>query len=219
MGRPKKYIPEDASADPSEFETRCRVIQAAKELFLAKGFKGVSMKDLAEGSKLTPAALYYYYPGGKEELFLAVLEFILNERVVSLQRAVEGGTNLEERLQRLTGMFLTGTGDAMFGLIRDVQTQVKDHDKQMEIWKRFRGDYFPIVGKVFQDAADAGELPTTIPATLLASLYLGMSMSLGHNPIVQGLLTGDDSVEKVAQTVVSILLNGVRGTGNLLAPF
>ena len=63
MGRPKKLNLEEVGVDPSDFETRNRIIQASILLFKEKGFKGGSMKDVAEAVSITPAALYYYFPG------------------------------------------------------------------------------------------------------------------------------------------------------------
>lgn len=219
MGRPKKLILDDAGADPSDFETRNRVIEAAKELFKAKGFKGVSMKDLAEAVSITPAALYYYFPKGKEELFLAILGNILDERLLGMERAISTSTDLQDRLYRLTLFFLTGSNDAMPVLMRDVASQVKDEQKKGAIWHRFGGDYFAVVAKVFQEAVTAGELAANISYDLVATLFIGMSFSLGHNPHVHEMLKDKVVVEKLAQTVVSILLNGVRGSEISLAQF
>ncbi len=219
MGRPKKVVLDDASADPSDFETRNRVVEAAKELFKAKGFKGVSMKDLAEAVKITPAALYYYFPKGKEELFLAVLGNILDERLLGMERAISNSTDLHERLYRLTLFFLTGANDAMPVLMRDVAALVKDEQKKGAIWHRFGGDYIAVVTKVFHEAMAAGELTNNVSSNLVGTLFIGMNFSLGHNPHVQALLQDQAAVERLAQIVVSILLNGVRGTDTSLAHF
>src|SRR5689334_1631508 len=107
MGRPKKINLEEAGIDPSDFETRNRIIHASIILFKEKGFKGVSMKDVAEAVSITPAALYYYFPDGKEALFLAVLENILDERKQGMEQAISGSNCIQDRLYALTMYFLT----------------------------------------------------------------------------------------------------------------
>ena len=47
MGRPKKLNPEEVGVDPSDLETRHRIIQASIALFKEKGYKGVSVKDIS----------------------------------------------------------------------------------------------------------------------------------------------------------------------------
>jgi TetR/AcrR family transcriptional repressor of lmrAB and yxaGH operons len=49
----------------------------ALELFRASGFEGVSVSDLSRATGLEKASLYYRYPGGKEEIAMAVLERVI----------------------------------------------------------------------------------------------------------------------------------------------
>jgi TetR/AcrR family transcriptional repressor of lmrAB and yxaGH operons len=44
----------------------------ALDLFRAYGFEGVSLKQLADATGLEKASLYYRYPGGKDEIVMAV---------------------------------------------------------------------------------------------------------------------------------------------------
>src|SRR5258706_12854866 len=60
-------------------ETRRRILTAAEQLFLARGFKGVSMKDIADEVDVTTAALYYYFPEGKQELFLSMIQHAIED--------------------------------------------------------------------------------------------------------------------------------------------
>ena len=54
-------------------EARRRIIDAARELFLERGLRGVSMDEVASAAGLKKANLFHYYPS-KECLELAVLE-------------------------------------------------------------------------------------------------------------------------------------------------
>ncbi|MDQ8701323.1 TetR/AcrR family transcriptional regulator [Streptomyces sp. LHD-70] len=54
-------------------ETRSRLIDAAAELFAAKGFHAVSAEAVADAAGRTTGALYSHF-GGKEGLLLALLE-------------------------------------------------------------------------------------------------------------------------------------------------
>jgi TetR/AcrR family transcriptional regulator, lmrAB and yxaGH operons repressor len=49
------------------------MLTRALELFRAYGFDGVSLKQLADAMGLEKAALYYRFPGGKDEIALAVV--------------------------------------------------------------------------------------------------------------------------------------------------
>jgi AcrR family transcriptional regulator len=47
-------------------------LSTAFDLFRTYGFEGVSLKRLAEATGLEKASLYYRYPGGKDEIAMAV---------------------------------------------------------------------------------------------------------------------------------------------------
>jgi AcrR family transcriptional regulator len=68
---------------------RARIVQAAIDEFAARGFKGASMDAIAARTDTTRAMINYYF-GGKEKLYLAVLE-----RVYSEIRDAEGFLELE----------------------------------------------------------------------------------------------------------------------------
>lgn len=53
--------------------TRADLLQVATESFAESGFSGTRVDDIAERTRTTKRMIYYYF-GGKEELYLAVLE-------------------------------------------------------------------------------------------------------------------------------------------------
>jgi AcrR family transcriptional regulator len=62
-------------------ETRRRLLNSARTLFARRGFAGASLDEIAEGAGLTRGALYYNFPEGKDDLFMALLEERAKERV------------------------------------------------------------------------------------------------------------------------------------------
>ena len=57
---------------------RARILDAAIEEFAARGFKGASMDAIAARTHTTRALINYYF-GGKEKVYLAVLEHVYGE--------------------------------------------------------------------------------------------------------------------------------------------
>jgi AcrR family transcriptional regulator len=68
---------------------RARIVKAAIDEFASRGFKGASMDAIAARTHTTRALINYYF-GGKEQLYLAVLEQVYAE----IRRA-EGSLELE----------------------------------------------------------------------------------------------------------------------------
>jgi AcrR family transcriptional regulator len=50
----------------------------ALDLFRTYGFEGVSLKRLAEATGLEKASLYYRYPGGKDEIAMAIARSVIS---------------------------------------------------------------------------------------------------------------------------------------------
>src|SRR5438445_13374747 len=57
---------------------RARIVQAAIDEFASRGFKGASMDAIAARTHTTRAMINYYF-GGKEKLYLSVLERVYSE--------------------------------------------------------------------------------------------------------------------------------------------
>jgi AcrR family transcriptional regulator len=57
---------------------RARIVRAAIDEFAARGFKGASMDAIAARTDTTRALINYHF-GGKEQIYLAVLEHVYSE--------------------------------------------------------------------------------------------------------------------------------------------
>ena len=69
-----------------------RILDAAERLFAEKGFEGASVRDLAAAAEVNLAAIHYHF-GGKEALYRALGERLMNElrerRLTAIRRALE----------------------------------------------------------------------------------------------------------------------------------
>src|SRR5258706_15937113 len=90
-------------ASPLDQGTWRQILTAAKELFFAKGYKGVSMKEIADAVQVTPAALYYHFPKGKEDLFTKMIQTLfVDEGVAGIDQILGTTQDLRERLNLFT---------------------------------------------------------------------------------------------------------------------
>lgn len=55
-------------------DARERVLDAAEKLFAERGYRAVTLKDIATAIGIRHASLYHHVPGGKQELFIEVTE-------------------------------------------------------------------------------------------------------------------------------------------------
>src|SRR5262245_6813138 len=77
---------------------RRELIDAAREVFLAKGYQPASMDDIAEHAGVSKPVLYQHFPG-KWELYLTVLQLILDELTKRIRDAVDLPVSNKLRLE------------------------------------------------------------------------------------------------------------------------
>ncbi|MEZ4656481.1 MAG: helix-turn-helix domain-containing protein [Caldilineaceae bacterium] len=77
-------------------ETRERILDVAEALFMQRGYSAVKLRDIADEVGMRHASLYYYAPGGKEELFVAVLRRSLLRHQQEMTRLIaEADDNIQ----------------------------------------------------------------------------------------------------------------------------
>ncbi len=198
MGQPmKKHL--DGPSSHLDQETWRQILTAAKDLFFAKGYKGVSMKEIADAVQVTSAALYYHFPKGKEDLFTKMIQTLfVDEGMAGLDQILGTTQDLRERLNLFTTSLLTLPIDEHFTmLLRDAREHIKDPENQRIILS-LRDRLKQQATGLFQAARDAGEIRTDIPVTVLVSLYMGM---LKESKSLQG--------SRQVSYVVAVLLDGI----------
>lgn len=77
-------------------ETSERILDAAEALFMARGYDGVKLRDVAEAVGMRHASLYYYVPKGKEQLFVTVLRRSMARHEAGMARFMaEAGDDIQ----------------------------------------------------------------------------------------------------------------------------
>jgi TetR/AcrR family transcriptional regulator, cholesterol catabolism regulator len=196
----KKHL--DGPSSHLDQETWRHILTAAKGLFFAKGYKGVSMKEIADAVQVTSAALYYHFPKGKEDLFTKMIQTLfVEEGVAGIDQILGTTQDLRKRLDLLTVFLLTLPIDERFTmLLRDAREYIKDPENQRIILS-LRDRIKQQVMGIFQAARDAGEIRTDIPVEMLVSLYMGM---LRESKSLQG--------SRQVPQLVAVLLDGIASS-------
>lgn len=84
-------------------ERRSLIIDKARELFAKFGLKKTTMNDIASACGIAKASLYYYF-GGKEEIFRAVME---REFEIFKERMRKVLSKADDPREKLRAFFLT----------------------------------------------------------------------------------------------------------------
>ncbi len=77
-----------------ESNTRHRLLRAAATEIARHGFRGATLRGVAARADIRAASIFHYFPEGKEELALAMLEHIMETIATRMTPTLDAGSNL-----------------------------------------------------------------------------------------------------------------------------
>jgi len=80
---------------------RAEIIAGARDVFAARGFADSGLAEVAGAAHVSKALLYHYFPGGRAELFVSVVDQLLDEFTEELRRAARVPFSPRIRLRHL----------------------------------------------------------------------------------------------------------------------
>lgn len=86
------------------------VLVTATQLFIKKGYKNVSMDDVASACNVTKATIYYYFPT-KGDLYASSLIGMMERIRLHIERILHVEKPFKERLEQLVEVHLSATVD------------------------------------------------------------------------------------------------------------
>jgi AcrR family transcriptional regulator len=121
--------------------TRGDLLEAARTVFERGGFHRAALDEIADEAGYTKGAVYSHFPGGKDELFLAVLDRHIDERVPTYAEIILSQDSFEASL-RAIARHLVALGErdpAWTPLLVEFWTHAS-HDPQLRAAVRERNE-------------------------------------------------------------------------------
>ena len=136
--------------------TRDLILDAAEALFGRKGYDRVTIKSIGAATGLNPALLYYYF-GGKEALYKAVLQRLIANVLTEGSAVLDGTTPPAESIRRL----LTLQAEWLLrkpNLARLLVREVLDHDARhaQEVMLQMAAGPFQRLCRVIEQGQKSG---------------------------------------------------------------
>jgi AcrR family transcriptional regulator len=150
--------------------TTTPLLAAARGLFAERGFAEVDIEEIARRAELSREELRHLFPGGKEELFRALIIVISGETAHQIRAAVRQAPGPWEALVRGIAAFLdaSATPEVRRILLLDGPAILGG-----EVWRATYGDFaIGLLDTALQRAIDAGQLPRQ-PTRAAAQVLLG----------------------------------------------
>ncbi|MEJ5254510.1 MAG: TetR family transcriptional regulator [Acidimicrobiales bacterium] len=169
-----------ATQEERKAETRRRLLDAAAELFAAKGVHAVSLEAIAEAADRTTGAIYAHF-GGKAGLLLALLDETSREVGRDTRGALADATDLDARLEALWQTFAAHAeaGDDPWMLLEhELWLHAARHPDSRELLANRFARARDLMGASWQSWADDADRPLPLPGDELAVLVLALLFGL-----------------------------------------
>ena len=186
-----------------------RVLDVAEALFMESGYNAITLRDIADELGIKQASLYYHFPGGKEQLFMAMAERLFARHHEGLEEALRNsGADLRSQLCAVARWFGSQRPVKILGMFHaDMPALSAEHVKLLGQSAQ-EAMYYPL-RRVFVAAAERGEIRPMHP-DLLAGSFLWLMDGLSYGETRMGAPPRND----MAEDLVSVLLDGLRPREN-----
>jgi AcrR family transcriptional regulator len=195
------FKPNQASTKRS---ARQRIVAAARHHFLAHGFRGVTMDDLAQELGMSKKTLYTYFDS-KTELVRAMLldKFDCAEADVA-RLAAQACSNFQAALHDVLVCVQSHTEEIRPPFVRDLQREMPELFRVVE--ERRRGLIQRHFGKLLGEGRKAGMIRKDIQLELMIDILLGTVQAIMNPPKMAELgLTPTSGFS----AIITVILEGV----------
>jgi len=185
-------------------KTKETIKTVAIDLFHEKGYFATSMSDIARGSGIQKAGIYYHFPS-KEELLFSIMDATMTDLMAHLHQSLEGVDAIEDRMRAAV------RGHVQFHLNRQKENFIANSElrglttEHFRIIVRERDEYERIFQNLIEDGRRAGIFADgDVKILSYAILTLCTSGAFWFKP------NGRLSVDKIAEIYENFIINGLK---------
>ncbi len=193
--------------------TRRKLLDAAKRIFAKDGFEGARLEDIAAGAGYTRGAFYANFKS-KEDIFFAILEEWVRERIESLTKAVRRHSDPAGKLVALRTHYAELATDRRLVLISMefklfALRHPEAHARLRSRHRRIRASF----GELFSEIMSAlgKSIPIAYPASSACLGAVSQGLLLEH--LLDPKTLSDGDVRNVLGLFFDSIFSGCAQTG------
>jgi AcrR family transcriptional regulator len=170
--------------------TEDKILEAAKNVFVAKGMDGARMQEIADEAGINKALLHYYFRS-KERLFEAIFGEIFKFAFPKLSRIILSDTGIVSKIEQFVDAYIDILIKHPFipGFV--MKELNRDPSGLFKLVVKFGLDPQPVLSHI-QDAMDRGEIIQMKPQHLVANVVSMCIFPFAARPIISFVIFKDD---------------------------
>ncbi len=190
---------------PRNNSTREHLLAIAERLFAERGYRSVRVKELAREVGLHHASLYHHAPGGKEGLYVEVMERNARRHDRAMREAHDSlAGNLRSQLHGFATWLLSQPPMDLTRIVLADFPVLSDQSRERLSWLLHGAVMLPI-GSAIQAAIERGEVTAKNPGNVAGAFFSA----------IQGLFTIPDeyvigSRLQMAEELIEVFVRGIE---------
>jgi AcrR family transcriptional regulator len=175
------------------------------------GYLGVSLEEVAREVGVSKPALYYHFPDGKEELFVAIAHRALGQHREGLERAISSAGDGAGRLRAIARWLMSERSrEHPMAELRNVGNFMNERHRA-ELAAAFFGSLYAPIHRVISSAVESGEFRKHNPEFLTWAFLSLLSGMLEVEEIPSGAPVPDTAAtgETMPDATVDLFIKGV----------
>ena len=190
-------------------QTQQKIIEAATQLFVRKGFYGTSISDLAQATGLTKGALYHHFEN-KDAIFFAVIQTVRDTWENEVARDVLEAKDAPTRLTLLLDNHarLLKKNETICLVLNGLMMEMEGINPEfMLALREIYGELTQFIEHIIKRGQKAGEIKSDLDPRLVSLNIVGMLRAIGCSRVFSHM---DVEYAAMTENLKQILLNGLR---------
>ncbi len=180
------------------------MLDVAERQFTERGYTAVTLRDIAAELGIRQASLYHHVPGGKEELYVEVMERSMERHRQGLTAAIAAaGVVLEDQLHAAAAWLLSQPPINLARMSRSDMPAIEPQRARALTLATYRALLHPLQ-RLFEESQENRGI-RWCDAMLLAGSFIA---------IIEGIHDGSKYTtippQQMAAQMIDVLLNGLR---------
>lgn len=183
--------------------TRERILDAAMELFSAKGFHDTKLDEIVAQASASKGSIYFHFPN-KEKLFIALVDqfadLIERRAKEAIAKETDSIKRVQAALEAVLETFSKYRRPAKLLLVQAVGLGTVFERKRIEV-----NDRFVLLIQTYLDEAVADGSISPVNTHIASHAWMGAI----YNIVIQWVYTGEPTKDDIMEALLPLLLKSV----------